>query len=74
MAQLATPHELGVAICRALGLDPNRVAALALRIRPGHVVTCAALMHVDQDGGDRLVKELRRFELVTRPCTDGKAA
>ena len=42
--------DIGMAICSALGLDPNIVGYMDLRLEPGHVPELFLSIHATGDG------------------------
>ena len=62
-------RSFGRRICKALGLDPNRVTAITLKIAVGELVTVdvCRLVSAEEADGVLEVLEEERFTLEKRP-------
>lgn len=65
MAIAVCPSQEVTDLVRALGLDPKKVMALNLRIRPNELVTVTVRQIVESEPG-QLAEAVGRFELVPR--------
>lgn len=65
MTLLTSRSEFVTEILAALGLKPEDVALLDLRIRPGEPVTASALVYVP----GTIITKLKRFELSAKPIS-----
>lgn len=62
--------SLNVAICEALGLNPETVADLTIHVRPGHYPDARVTHFIPTDG--QLVRELHNYKLtpIGRPSPE----
>jgi hypothetical protein len=61
---VSTRYAVGVELCGALGLDPDQVNAITLRLEAGELAEANVVMFVDPDR-TRLV--LQRYRLTWAP-------
>jgi hypothetical protein len=68
MATRLTGRAVGKELCRALGLDPNNVAAITIEVKPDEIVTAVTRTYAD-DGQWREV--LETLVMVCPRCKEG---
>jgi len=62
-----TGRNIGPEICKALGIEGQRVRAIDIHIAAGQIVTVTVERLMNEDEGERLIPVLDRYELVEKP-------
>lgn len=57
-------QQLGVIICKKLGLDPNKVARINMSITPSDLVEVNVVYNPSMDEIDSLVEEVSKFRVT----------
>jgi ribosomal protein S24E len=67
MAHLLSGIELGTALCKALGLDANRVVSVSLNMEAGGMATATVTHLVDDKAAGDFLKVVEGYELQRKP-------
>ena len=67
MARIQTGSELGLAVCKVLGIDSSKVLEVSLSMKPSELATVTIVRSMDEVEGSELVTVLRRYVL----CASG---
>lgn len=59
-------QERALAICKILGLDPNRTRSINISCKTKHPVIITAEMYIDINQGDELTKKLKEIDFIPR--------
>lgn len=69
---IATPREIGVAVCDALGLDPANVESVTIKLTATDAARVEVVRFVTDDDGKKLNAVLKRYTLTE--SDDGNTA
>lgn len=61
--QRATGNELGILICQSMGIDPDDVASMVLRLEPGQPAYLEAKVFIGMDEAGEIAQHVSRYKV-----------